>query len=199
MQIVIWNALTETLDKPTDFCSCCTLERALRPGVYQYRCHGHMHPNDLGLPDDAGEAVPDEAIGGEAAHPEEEAEGASPGDGAVLDDSGMPDEFLKSEVLHGSQSLILELGAGCAELSLALDNILGPAGSIAAVPVDRTAGALRQVTPLLYLDLAEEYAQEVLVDVVKRGKVVHVHMSCPADTLERERGDHAALQGRRPR
>ena len=108
MQIVIWNPSTETLDKPTDFCSCCTVERCLRPGVYKYRCHGHLHHNDLGLPEDSDELPPGGLDGPGAdpgaAAPEEEIEGASPGEDGSPDLVGMYDEYLKSSLLYTSPS-----------------------------------------------------------------------------------------------
>ncbi len=45
-KVVLWNPFTETLDPPEEFCVACTKQAAIQPGVYLYRCLGHLSEAD---------------------------------------------------------------------------------------------------------------------------------------------------------
>ena len=85
--------------------------------------------------------------------------------------------------LTGSETLVLELASGSGRFSQQFSR-----DQIKAVPVDRTRSNFPREVPTFVGDLTEERVQEYLWDLVRTGRVVHVHMSCPGTSFDRHRG-----------
>ena len=85
--------------------------------------------------------------------------------------------------LTGPEVLVLELASGSGRLSQQFSR-----DQIKAVPVDRMRSNFPREVPTFVGDLTEERVQEYLWDLVRTGRVVHIHMSCPGTSFNRHRG-----------
>ena len=76
----------------------------------------------------------------------------------------------------------LELFAGTARLTATLRN-----AGFSALGVDRPAGKTRTVGPCVRLDQTQVEAQRIVLDIIKAGRVLYVHMAPPCGTASRAR------------
>ena len=91
--------------------------------------------------------------------------------------------------MSGSETLVLELASGSGRFSQHFCR-----DQLKAVPVDRARSNFTREVPTFAGDLSEERVQDYLIDLVRSGRVAHIHMSCPGTSFDRNRGPRERLR-----